>query len=295
MGSEVQPSVECVVRQSLNAMISTSGLAQPQRDTQCIDLDGIFSMVDFCFAVGDVEPTSPLFDAILRYTSGLEPEDAFDKVFTYAISRLKLLFRKYGVYRAAYEPFGPFLREVISLYMAHILPSTRDVPTPKWPKVGCGCEECGSLDSFVNNPGQVSHSFTVKEDRRLHLENRIREGEGSTFLSYHGQRGRKRRSAHTLTVSKRPEAIAENVRKQKQDAAHLFLKSIGNDGSLVEAERVMGKRWCDVWNACEGKAPFQASVVGNGEVKVQVEAEVNATTGSSVQATVKQEVKEDSS
>ena len=70
---------------------------------------------------------------------------------------------------------------------------------------------------------------------------------------------------------KKQEAIEANVRKQRQDAAYVFLRSVGKDGSLVEAEKVMGARWGDVLDACEGKKPFQPFTDSKGKVKVEAD------------------------
>jgi hypothetical protein len=128
----------------------------------------------------------------------------------------------------------------------------------------------------------------MREDRRKHLESRI-DAFASSFLSY---RTMKSGSPYTLHVLKREEALKENVRKQKRDKAFEFLKSVGSDGSLDEAERVMGKRWDDVLDACEGKATFQPSL-SSWVVKVEENVNANVVTATATNVVVKQEVKEE--
>jgi hypothetical protein len=82
--------------------------------------------------------------------------------------------------------------------------------------ITCNCADCAELKRFLEDPREPVHRFSIREDRRKHLEHRIREHKCD--LNFRTERGG---SPHTLVCTKNMASYQEKLKTYHQDQEHL--------------------------------------------------------------------------
>ncbi|KAF8908585.1 hypothetical protein CPB84DRAFT_1767012 [Gymnopilus junonius] len=163
------------------------------------------------------------------------------------------------------SPFVEFFQVLIGLYLKDILVD-KNHRNVRLRKLGCGCQDCGRLDTFILDPKSSTTTFWIAQGRRTHLEGRVMEAQDlCTFTTI------RTGSPHGLQITKQPKVVQESTWEGRQKAAKAFLASIGTD---VLIARIMGARYLEVLRAMEGAGPSGStknpsvapSVVGTSRV-----------------------------
>jgi hypothetical protein len=80
----------------------------------------------------------------------------------------------------------------------------------------CKCADCAELNQFLKNPHEAVHRFSMKEDRRKHLEREIRMHKCDVDL-----RTERRGSPHTLVCTKNKASYQERLKTYHEDCKRL--------------------------------------------------------------------------
>jgi hypothetical protein len=82
--------------------------------------------------------------------------------------------------------------------------------------IACECPECAELKRFLRDPGEPSHRFPVREERRRHIQDQIRKHK--LDLSH---RTEERGRPYTLVCSKTTASYQAALKKYHEDREHL--------------------------------------------------------------------------
>lgn len=82
--------------------------------------------------------------------------------------------------------------------------------------IKCTCGDCGELKRFLEDPQESVHRFSVRQDRRSHLEHAIRDNKCD--LDFKTERNR---SPHTLVCTKNKASYQEKLKKYHEDQERL--------------------------------------------------------------------------
>jgi hypothetical protein len=82
--------------------------------------------------------------------------------------------------------------------------------------IACKCADCVDLKRFLEDPREATHRFSVRQERRTHLEHTIREHKCD--LDLHTERNR---SPHTLVCTKNTASFQEELKTYHRDQEHL--------------------------------------------------------------------------
>jgi hypothetical protein len=82
--------------------------------------------------------------------------------------------------------------------------------------ITCKCPDCAELKRFLEDPHESVHRFRVKQERRDHLEHRIREHKCDL-----DRKTERSGSPHTLVCTKNTASYQEKLKKYHQDQEHL--------------------------------------------------------------------------
>jgi hypothetical protein len=89
----------------------------------------------------------------------------------------------------------------------------------------CKCADCAELKRFLKDPAESVHRFSMRQDRRSHLEHNIRDFKVDLDL-----RTERQRSPHTLVCTKNKASYQAKLKKYHQDQKHLaMIRSIEAD------------------------------------------------------------------
>jgi hypothetical protein len=100
--------------------------------------------------------------------------------------------------------------------------------------VACNCADCAELKRFLHDPNEPMHRFSVKQERRTHLEGKIREHQLDLNTTTE-----RLRSPYTLVCTKNKASYQASLKTYLQDQEHLAtVRSIeaslpGRSGSKV--------------------------------------------------------------
>ena len=83
-------------------------------------------------------------------------------------------------------------------------------------EIKCTCQDCAELKQFLKDPGESSHRFRVRQDRRDHLANKIRQHKCDLDL-----KTETRGSPHTLICTKNTASFQERTKEYHQNLEHL--------------------------------------------------------------------------
>ena len=98
---------------------------------------------------------------------------------------------------------------------------TAQAPTPPadWRRAApfrCRCQDCRELKQFLEDPAQPQHRFSIRQDRRTHLEQTIRADKCDLNL-----KTERNRSPHTLVCTKNQASYEVDLKTYHQDKEHL--------------------------------------------------------------------------
>jgi 2OG-Fe(II) oxygenase superfamily len=82
--------------------------------------------------------------------------------------------------------------------------------------ISCKCADCTELRRFLEDPSEAVHRFSMRQDRRSHLEEKIRQHKCD--LDFTTERNR---SPHTLVCTKNKASYQEELKTYRQDQQHL--------------------------------------------------------------------------
>ncbi|RXW17211.1 hypothetical protein EST38_g8640 [Candolleomyces aberdarensis] len=227
----------------------------PYRSQGSSRIDWIVEMVDLCFTVGEMGPCSHLLKDILLQRGGANIAEMFKTVYVPLIPKLKSTLEKYGKRMSSEPTIASFLRNLISLYLVHILGSRSTLPKQLSHAVKCGphCSDCTGFEAWVNDVNTVNeYRLKAAQGRRKHIESRIRNAMPSDCLATDTLTIG---SPHTLVVSKKKEVWAKYTWSGRQTSAVVFLKAVASSGE-AELKELMGERYTDVLKALQGVQTF---------------------------------------
>jgi hypothetical protein len=105
-------------------------------------------------------------------------------------------------------------REQLETLTAQLTAEPTDFRRPA--EVKCKCADCAELNRFLNDPGESEHRFSVKQERRSHLEKRIREHKCDLDLETD-----RKRSPYTLVCTKNKASYKERLKTSHGDRENL--------------------------------------------------------------------------
>jgi len=118
------------------------------------------------------------------------------------------------------QPFEALTRWVVSCreQLESLTARAPEAPTDyrRPAEITCKCEDCSELRRFLGDPQESVHRFRVRQDRRSHLELRIRAAECDLDLATERQR-----SPHTLVCTKNQASYEARVGVYQQDREQL--------------------------------------------------------------------------
>jgi len=215
---------------------------QSQPDTKKIDR--IIELVELCILTSCMGPCAKLFVLVLRCKG--DSTSKFQKIYIPLIPRLRELLVKTKS-DICTSPFLDLMQLFIATYLRDMLGTKTRNNRSQLRKVGCGCEDCRSLDSFMLSD-KAEHTFRLAQYRRSHLESRLTNARD--LCSYVTVRSG---TPHQLVVKKHKEIVEAARWAGRQKQAKVFLASIGTDDTIA---KIMGSRYADVRRALDGTQPF---------------------------------------
>ena len=217
---------------------------------------GIPLIIDFvkvCITTGRMQPCRILFHRVLK--SEGEIKQKFRTLFTPMIKPLRELLNKEGVELTS-GPFHDLFHLLIGSYLQNVLGAKpRLIARTKLRKIGCGCADCGNVDTFLFSTQLAELTLRLVKARRVHVESRLNTA--SDLLKYQVIHG----SPHRLHITKTAETVEAVRWSARQANAHSFLKKVGEDDVL---QKVMGMRWDDVRKALQGTESFKLAQAAPG-------------------------------
>ena len=137
--------------------------------------------------------------------------------------------------------YSKIFRNVVSSYIVNYVRSSPQKPTglERQPR-GCGyprCDDCAMLDNFLKDPNKPRMNFSIKAQRRVHLEERLRYSYCSTETIRSG-------TPHTLVV-KKIGLEWENEMKEWKRRCGVALKAVEGIG-FEKLRGLLGEDWEDL-------------------------------------------------
>ncbi|THH12663.1 hypothetical protein EW146_g7492 [Bondarzewia mesenterica] len=215
-------------------------------------------LVNLCIVTGQMHACANLLALLLRQKGELHKR--FQNLYEPLIPKLRDVLLKHKISMSS-KPFQEFSKLLVGSYLQEIL---RDKSTttqhPDLRKVGCGCDDCRTLDNFLLSASS-KHDFRAIQKRRSHLELTLASARDLVQWTTitHG-------SPYTLQVTKHQHVIDAGLWKARQAAAKSFLVKLGTS---AEISAIMGPRYNDVVMAVDGRKRYvltapAASAVGSG-------------------------------
>lgn len=220
----------------------------PTRNTQVAQtgkVDRIMEIVEQCIVSDNLEICRTLFVDILKVT-GISSEK-FTQIYNPLIPRLRAFLQSRSLDLWT-TPFVDLLQILIGAYLRGVLGKKGEDLNHRLRKIGCGCQDCQSLDVFILNKTTHTTLIRLVQKKRIHLEKRI--AGAPDLCTYETIR---RGSPHGVRVTKLPEVVEASTWDYRQKAARTFLSSIGTDEVI---KKIMGGRYVDVATAINGTIPF---------------------------------------
>jgi hypothetical protein len=214
--------------------------------------DSVCELIELCFTIQDLALTTDVINGVYRVKQHLGIVERLKEVYMPIVPRLVAVLQKVKSdfqVRVSDEPFKSFFKTVFSQYLTHVLGSKSAVPRLAPKTIGCGCEHCTVLETFINDTTPEAR-FKLLVAQRNHLEERLRLGNVADRVTYQTD---KRGQPHTLVISKRPEFLAVYTWEGRRAEAIKVLRSVGDDNVLVA---IMEERYTDVVDGVEGRRAF---------------------------------------
>ncbi|KAK0467210.1 uncharacterized protein EV420DRAFT_672155 [Desarmillaria tabescens] len=202
----------------------------------------IIQLVDLCISTDHTEMCKTLFVTILKRKP---PSHAnFQALYTPLIPELRQLLQKKKIDICA-PPFADIMQIFIGSYLHDVLGAKPRAVNIR--RLGCGCAECGMLNTFLKNTSAET-TLRFLQAKRNHIEGFLR---GATDLvTYETVRSGRPQG---LLVRKRPDVLASLQWSARQADVRTFLNMIGDDDVI---SKLVGRRYADVLRALEGMKQF---------------------------------------
>ncbi|KAK0501477.1 hypothetical protein EDD18DRAFT_1066392 [Armillaria luteobubalina] len=202
----------------------------------------VIQLVDLCISSDHTEMFKTLFVNILKRKP---PNRAnFQTLYTPVIPALRQLLQKKKI-DICTHPFADIIQVFIGSYLRDVLGAKPRAVSMR--RLGCGCTECGMLNTFLKNTSAET-TLRFLQAKRNHLEGFLRGA--SDLVTYEIVRtGR----PQGLLVRKRPEVLASLQWSTRQAEAKTFLNIIGDEDVI---SKLVGRRYADVLRALEGTKQF---------------------------------------
>ncbi|EDR06759.1 uncharacterized protein LACBIDRAFT_328485 [Laccaria bicolor S238N-H82] len=256
------------------AVVSQPGYpyyGQSQPDTRKIDR--IAELVELCILTSYMGPCAKLFVLVLRCKG--DSTSKFQKIYIPLIPRLRELLVKTKS-DICTSPFLDLMQLFIATYLRDMLGTKTRNNRSQLRKVGCGCEDCNSLDSFMLLDA-AEHTFRLAQYRRSHLETRLTNARDlCTYVTVRSG------TPHQLVVKKHKEIVEAARWAGRQKQARVFLASIGTDDTIA---KIMGGRYADVRRALDGVQPFAVAAGSKAGPSGPSAGSSNAVAGPSATST----------
>ena len=203
-------------------------------------------LLEACISV-DPALCRAAFASILNIPSGTTSANFVDVYFPLLKAMPKVL-QKYDLTIVS-SPFDELAQELIALYLHHVLHTSTVSRHPDIRILGCGCEDCKHLDSFMVGP-ETQQLLRFPGARRIHVEGRVRDA--SDLVSYTIIESG---SPYGIKITKLPHVVVVGHWTVRVKYAKMFLRMIGNETVL---QKLMGDRYANVLLALGGKKQFSA-------------------------------------
>ncbi|PBK72531.1 hypothetical protein ARMSODRAFT_882642 [Armillaria solidipes] len=214
----------------------------PAAPSQQPTVTRVIQLVDLCISTDHTEMCKTLFVTILKRKP---PNRAnFQTLYTPVIPELRQLLQKKKIDICA-PPFADIMQVFIGSYLRDVLGSKPRSVNMR--RLGCGCAECGMLNTFLRNTSAET-TLRFLQAKRNHIEGFLRGA--SDLVTYEIVRtGR----PQGLLVRKRPEVLASLQWSTRQAEGKTFLNMIGDEDVI---SKLVGRRYADVLRALEGTKQF---------------------------------------
>ncbi|RXW17208.1 hypothetical protein EST38_g8643 [Candolleomyces aberdarensis] len=198
-------------------------------------LEWIYEKFELCLTLGQLELCGALLSEMPA--GGVDMPTMFKEIYMPLIPRLGDRLRE-DRKTITSAPFAGFFKELISLYLVHILGS-KELLLPFDLRVGCYCRDCELLDVWVHDlSNQDPFRLEASHDRLSHLESRLDNDDEDPFKWEFEIDS----IQPTIVVNKRQEPFLRFSWKARQKAARAFLDNIGGYYGLRDSElrEIMG-------------------------------------------------------
>ncbi|EGN96309.1 hypothetical protein SERLA73DRAFT_76286 [Serpula lacrymans var. lacrymans S7.3] len=207
----------------------------------------IVNLIDLCISIGHAGACVRLLVLVIN-----EPKDSIDAkcktILEPLVPAVRNLLRTSGIDICS-PTFNEFFRLIVATYLFHVLGAQPKISkAPKLRRIGCGCQDCNLLDSFVMSSTQ-SQTFWLGQARRTHLGRYLNSARD--LVIYETVRTG---SPHGLEVTKSKDVVAMTRWHERQTSTKTFLASIGNNATI---QKLMGSRYVDIGRALNGTQSFE--------------------------------------
>ena len=178
-------------------------------------------LLDLCITNRNLDACTTVFRVVVAREKEY-PHAQFENIYRPLVPQLRELLKKHSTLDFWSHPFKNFMRFLIEqcLHELGLKPAT----TLTMRKIGCGCQMCGALDTFMLSNNTMKQ-FPGPRNQGQHLEQQISRASDIVTSSRSRPNGNK---SFTLVVTKRTEDAALAQWKVRQKAAESFLASVGD-------------------------------------------------------------------
>lgn len=163
------------------------------------------------------------------------------------------------------EDYRNLFRGILSQYTTRVVgPEPSQAMAWAQKKRGCGCADCRELDTFLISSSQQIGRFTMNQERREHLQERlgVREGYGHADLDYtgHTERPEHRRmyQSFTLVVTKKPMVVGVAHEEWTRRCA-VAKKLLSSLAATQDLRLLLGDGYNEIMDLARTKPSFPAS------------------------------------
>ncbi|KAJ6620353.1 hypothetical protein B0H10DRAFT_2216132 [Mycena sp. CBHHK59/15] len=158
---------------------------------------------------------------------------------------LRHTLREHGV-EVYHKPFNDFFRAVIGCYLHHVLG-----PYSGGLRICGSCASCPALDEFLVSPNLTQAHFVGAKTHTNHLQTHLVPA--ADIASFYCVADAAVEGGNVMIVNKHRDSEVDPQWISRKNRASEFLSTIGEPSVI---ERIMGRRYNDVFLALDGKTHF---------------------------------------
>lgn len=208
----------------------------------------IVQLAELCLSSGHRKNCEYLFTLVFKSQGDLATK--YKTLYIPMIPELRSMLTRTATDITSY-PFGEFFRLIIGTYFQHILGAKpRLTRAPNLRNIGCGCVDCGTINTFLRNSTHHQQLFRLVKNRRIHLEAQLQKA--PDLVSFTTIR------TGSLQVAKSKDIVAQSQWLARQNDARLFLTAFGNGADIGN---IMGGQYADLMRALDGTLPYKMPAV----------------------------------